>query len=306
MVEGKLSCPDKLQASSDFFVSEIREAKRFFNPLDREDMLSGLVVVAGGVEHCTADYSVKRKGFPYFAIEMVLYGSGELTLGGVKHQLVHGSMFSYGPGVAHSITTCGVGGMIKYFVDFTGKRAEGLLVANNLTPGSLIHIHECGLVASVWDEIIWTGQHCRAKRRRAGELSVERLLLLASSTASVAMASDKMSYETYCRCRKYLDSLPLIKHQSMAAIAGECNIDHAYLCRLFRRYAGKSPGCLLRERRMAEAANMLLVPGVSVKEVAEATGFPDQFSFSRAFKKVHLVSPSAYLVKAAQCGTKTC
>jgi AraC-like DNA-binding protein len=46
------------------------------------------------------------------------------------------------------------------------------------------------------------------------------------------------------------------------------------------------------------AAEHLVEKGGLVKEVGQRLGFPDPFHFSRAFKSVHGVSPSALLTLA--------
>ena len=86
----------------------------------------------------------------------------------------------------------------------------------------------------------------------------------------------------------------------MADVAAKCHVDQAYLCRLFSRFAGKSPGRFIREQRIADAAKELLRPGAMVKSVAAAAGFSDQFSFSRAFKAAHRMSPREFMAKASK------
>jgi AraC-like DNA-binding protein len=75
--------------------------------------------------------------------------------------------------------------------------------------------------------------------------------------------------------------------------AQECHLNNAYLCRLFKRYdEGTAYGYLLR-MKMNDAAERLQSPTALVKQVAEETGFANPFHFSRTFKAVLGISPSA-------------
>ena len=62
----------------------------------------------------------------------------------------------------------------------------------------------------------------------------------------------------------------------------------------FAKETGLSPLNYLMELRMGKAMEMLIQPGPSVKEIAEALGFEDPYYFSRLFKRRKGVSPEAY------------
>ena len=117
-----------------FFSPKVAAARRFYfdlNPSPRQR----LVVVCGGLEHCTRDYSVRRETFPYFSIEYVARGAGELTLRSRTHRLCPGFLFAYGPGVPHDIRGAPADPLVKYFVDFTGRESLQWLRNCRLEPG---------------------------------------------------------------------------------------------------------------------------------------------------------------------------
>ncbi|HCM25104.1 MAG TPA: hypothetical protein DIC34_00910 [Treponema sp.] len=66
------------------------------------------------------------------------------------------------------------------------------------------------------------------------------------------------------------------------------------LSRLFVEETGKGFSDFLIDFRMEKAREMLLEPGWSIKEVSAACGYPDPNYFSRLFKKVTGLTPSAY------------
>jgi AraC-like DNA-binding protein/mannose-6-phosphate isomerase-like protein (cupin superfamily) len=69
--------------------------------------------------------------------------------------------------------------------------------------------------------------------------------------------------------------------------------DRATTVRRFRRFLGLSPKAYLAQARM-RTAKELLEQGYGVKETAHATGYEDEFYFSRIFKRKTGMSPSAY------------
>ena len=76
--------------------------------------------------------------------------------------------------------------------------------------------------------------------------------------------------------------------EEMARLAG---MSASHFSALFKAAYGKSPVAYHIFRRIDEAKYLLAQRGLSVSEVAERTGYPDLFSFSRMFKRVTGFSP---------------
>ena len=75
-------------------------------------------------------------------------------------------------------------------------------------------------------------------------------------------------------------------------IADEVHVSEDYLTRVFKRELGLSPWDYLNRYRIWLAGTLLRNTGMSVNDVAEATGFQDQAYFCRVFKKIRGFSPS--------------
>ena len=60
------------------------------------------------------------------------------------------------------------------------------------------------------------------------------------------------------------------------------------------RYFGKSPSLIIQERLILEAKKKLHLTRQSIKEIAFALSFTDEFYFSRFFKKFTGVSPQSF------------
>ena len=78
----------------------------------------------------------------------------------------------------------------------------------------------------------------------------------------------------------------------IARMAREACMSKFHFIRLFRRYYGRTPHIYLREVRLMHARR-LLCAGVPIKNVCYAVGFESVPSFTRLYKSVAGVSPSA-------------
>lgn len=83
-------------------------------------------------------------------------------------------------------------------------------------------------------------------------------------------------------------TLPVSRWQ----IADEVHVSEDYLTRIFKKELGLSPWDYLNRYRVWLACTLLKNTGMSVNEVAEATGFQDQAYFCRVFKKIRGYRPS--------------
>lgn len=84
------------------------------------------------------------------------------------------------------------------------------------------------------------------------------------------------------------------KYINFAQIASSYNFSASYLTKIFKEHTGTSPIKYLIEYRLKMAKCMLLDTHLTIKEIAEKTGFVDQFYFSKCFKNYCGVSPSEY------------
>lgn len=137
------------QRQRDFFSKKVRRSRRFYldlGPVER----GPLSVAAGGWEDCAPDYLIERESFPYYTIEFVASGRGELRLNGRDHPLVRGSVFTYGPGVSHRFASDSAEPMNKFFVDFRGRSALALLSEMGLEPGTCLGVRSASRLAVLW------------------------------------------------------------------------------------------------------------------------------------------------------------
>lgn len=81
---------------------------------------------------------------------------------------------------------------------------------------------------------------------------------------------------------------------NVSSLAGELCMDPRSLYNLFIRYAGCPPKAYLRDYVMDTAKYLLDNTTKSIGEIAEETGFSNQFHFSRVFKEEFGTCPREY------------
>lgn len=251
------------------------------------------VVVSGGWERCAPDYRIERTGFPYYTLEFVARGRGSLTLRGRVHPLARGSVFAYGPGVAHTITTDPGERLSKYFVNLTGPGAEAALRASGVAPGSCQTVMAVDEVQAAYEQLLFAGRRGTRTAAKIAALQGRILLLLVSDVRQPDVARANHALHAFLRCREYLET-HFLAVQTAEEVADACHVTPEYLSRLFVRFAGQPPYRLLMRLKMHHAASLLDEEHLLVREVADKLGM-DPFQFSRAFKRVHGLAPLAFV-----------
>lgn len=253
-----------------------------------------LSIACGGLEKCSPQYDVQREGFRYYALEFVLSGRGEYTVGNQTHPLHAGSVYAYGPGVTHRIASRDRNGMVKYFVDFHGPKANRLVQDSPLHTNNPMQLGRTRWIEMIFDMMIRAGsepQHMAQAQCR----HLLSLLVLRLSTDSANQRSDtSRSYETFLHCRQYIQS----NHahlQTIGQVAHACHIDRAYLSRLIKRYAHEGAYQYLVRLKMQHAAELLIKEKQSIQEAALRVGYADTTLFSKVFKRIHGVGPRGFL-----------
>lgn len=279
-----------LSVSPDFFSPDIRVSRRFYLDLGRRGRETPSVV-AGGWEECAPNYLISRTDFPHLSIELVADGRGSLVLDGRRHILAAGTVFTYGPGIPHRITSDPAAPLQKYFVDFHGRGAAGLLAEAGLSPGFCGEISRTAGVSAVWEELIRFGSRLNPTGARGASRAFELLVLMLADDRAGGGRSGRAE-ATLDRCEAYMQQ-HFLEVRTVEEVAVACHVDVAYLCRLFRRRLAQTPYHYLQRLRMGWAAGRLRQPGRLVREVADELKL-DPFQFSRTFKRVHGVSPSGF------------
>lgn len=81
---------------------------------------------------------------------------------------------------------------------------------------------------------------------------------------------------------------------SVADIARHCNYSVGHFRRIVEHVRGESPRAIMAAMRMERARQLLSAGGIPVSRIAEACGYSETASFSRAFAVIHGRSPQEW------------
>ena len=96
-----------------------------------------------------------------------------------------------------------------------------------------------------------------------------------------------------CDARAYIDAC-YSEPVKIQDIARALHVHPNYLCTVFKKTYGQSPGEYLRTIRMEHAAMLLHLTSHPVSAVAQAVGYTNPLQFSTAFKSHYHVPPTVY------------
>ena len=178
------------------------------------------------------------------------------------------------------------------WIEFDGMRAREAIETAGLSPEyPVYHASFKDLRENMVNEMLYIAEH---KNSSAFHLIGHLYLFidfLIRSAASMQVASNGRMRDFYIK-----EALNYIEQNfqndiSVEGIAAFCGLNRTYFGRIFKDTVGQSPQQFLLNYRMTKAAELLKLTTLSVNDIGNAVGYPNQLHFSRAFKNIYGVSP---------------
>lgn len=242
-----------------------------------------------GREECAPKQAWGPVAKDWYVLHFVVYGKGKFTTERGTFDLSAGEIFIIKP---HEITYYEADESEPWeyaWISFYSKTAlpkslvyndklhapwlEGCFFEAISRPDSLENVrgYEEFLVAKIWELISIVKRHEEPHAISQGSY-VKRALSIIESEFQTDITAQK--------------------------IAERISLDRSYFTKIFTEATKVSPGKYLHKYRMNKAAQMLRSKPYLISVVASSVGFPDVFSFSRAFKQQFGVSPGKYKSEA--------
>ena len=249
-----------------------------------------------GMEQCPPAYSFGPATRNHYLFHYVLSGTGRLMANdsrGISHeyQIRSGEGFMIFP---RQINTYIADPKLPWeyvWIEFDGMRAREIIETAGLSPDHPVyHASYKDLRENMKDEMIYIAEHHDATPfHLMGHLYLFIDYLSRSSSSQIATSGRVRDF--YIK-----EALNYIEQNfqndiSVENIASFCGLNRTYFGRIFKDTVGKSPQQFLLSYRMAKAAELLKLTELTINDVGNAVGYPNQLHFSRAFKNVYGSSP---------------
>jgi AraC family transcriptional regulator of arabinose operon len=229
-------------------------------------------------------------------LEFTVAGQGWVRTPGGRADIHTGDMLLFHPETPQDYgMDDGVGTWDHVWVCFAPRAAwREWLVWPELAPGIVrLHIPPAER-ARLQDRLAAVAGYLHGPFKRRDEFAVNALeeVLLWCDTVNPnshqARQDPRIHRVMEVICARYARPLALAE---LAAVAGLSTWRFAHLC---KEQTGQTPQQLLTAYRLARAAELLIMTGKPIAEIAEDTGFANPFYFSRVFRRAHAMSPRDY------------
>jgi AraC-like DNA-binding protein len=245
------------------------------------------------------NYNLLRERTRLHVLCYVYAGKGLLELDGERHLLVPGSLFQIRPNRHMRITTqpdspvCFFSFHFQYrLTNWEGINMKIMEGVEELPFPIVQYVHEQPALTAAFRKAfqLW-------RDKNSGYVWLVKLEFLNTlqlmNQLSTMQQEDSSTLAAIQKAIQYMKSAyqePLTRDM----LAEHVSLSHGYFSVSFKKHTGISPIQYLTQIRMDSAKHLLKSSMLPIKKIAEESGFPDSFYFSRLFVKETGMSPRDY------------
>lgn len=254
----------------------------------------------------------------YTEVTLVAGGGGHLRAGEHLFDIAQGDVFVVPPGMSHGYSLSGDDGRICHLVlppIFLQRHGPALRLVTGFPVFFTLEPYfrrETGFryrlrldqdalpwVAHLFDRL----EHESASETTAGPLALDALALYTLAhlcklySSQQPQPGEPSAAHALTQALEAVFELVAARYQdklTLSDLARAARLQPNYFCRTFRRVMGTTPVEYLHQYRVQVARRLLRESGLSVTEIAHATGFYDASHFSRVFSRITGLTPMRY------------
>lgn len=271
-------------------------AEYLYYTLSPFDQLGGIWPVRAGQNVAKPNYCVSSRTIQCYSLHFVLSGNVRLSYNDQLETLAKGDLFCLHPHVAYSYWQPGASAdpaLRMNWLAFEGEQAVPFLEQIGITKNKpYLRKRVTPEMEALMGDILAA---LRSSDQNGSlpllSMMYELFVLLARPHRSAS--STGKDTEWLQRSIRYLNTrfMEGITVSDAVEMAG---VHRSHFYTEFTREFGMSPQRYLMKLRMERAAAMLTNPAFSITEISLSVGYPDLYSFSRAFVKYYGTSPSGF------------
>ena len=267
-----------------------------FSVFPRENFID-LGLYQFGWEQCDPSHSFGPAARNHYLFHLCLSGTGTLFANNTKGELItyqvkSGQGFMLFP---HQICTYIADHEIPWeyvWVEFDGLRVKESIDSAGLTQNNPIYrSRHKNIAETMKSELLYLVNH---KDESPFHLIGHLYLFIDSlirSSSSTQIGSGNSLRDFYIKEAFSFIEQNFQNDISIEDIAACCGLNRSYFGKIFHQNMGKTPQEFLMSYRMTKATELLKLTELSIADVGNAVGYPNQLHFARAFKNIYGLSP---------------
>lgn len=246
-----------------------------------------------GYDQCRPNHSFGPEVRDYYLIHYIISGKGFYEVGNRTYHLSEGDGFLICPNIPTYYEADKKEPWGYTWIGFSGSKVKSYLMECSLSEEKPIFTYNnSNNLRKCFANII------NIKPESNIQLEIRLYSLLYNFFSLIS--ENKKDYVSKSYKDKYVqDALDYIhNHYSsnikVADISNELGLNASYLGSLFKRYYNTSPKSYLVNYRVEKACELMWDNKKNIGEIAYSVGYSDPLLFSKMFKKIKGVSPTAY------------
>lgn len=258
--------------------------------------LKDLSVVYTGFMHNDPDFKAEIHTHDFCEILYLLSGSGIISMDGVIYPIKQGDLIVVNPGTPHCESSAKDGKMHLVFLAVQHFQVNGLpenhLIDKDMPPVIAGKDYRYKIESCFTDILSESADKIMLSSAMSKHLTAAMMILILRLYHSRSERASDLKEECR-RIKDYIDknyTTPI----TLDSLSEQVYISKYYLSHIFKSQTGTSPIKYLINKRITEAAQLLIHTDLSVRDIALRVGYDDPVYFSQMFKKVMDCSPAAY------------
>ena len=240
-------------------------------------------------------YVERKRGCAQAILIYCLNGSGTLQMDDQIHHVERGNLILIPPDVSHVYQADTNDPWSIFWVHFTGEQTEAMLDSLGASrQNPLLNISDSRLMREAFEDLYACLNYYYSD---AGLLAMTSALIRLFSQAKLHQGSFQLQRQS-AEARTMATREFMQNHLDMSLTLGELAAHSGqsipYYSKLFKECTNQPPMAYFIHLKIRKACELLDQTELTVQEIAVAIGYDDPYYFSRIFKKIQGVSPSAY------------